>query len=68
MGLPRFLLPDGRHSITSSGSLPSSILLTVRTVGVVSFLCLVNAVLLKIAQTLIINLYLLTHSTEQSPS
>jgi hypothetical protein len=37
-GLPRFLLPDGRHSSTPFGSLPSSILWTVRTVEAVSFL------------------------------
>jgi hypothetical protein len=28
LGLPRFLLPDGRHFITSFGNLPSSILWT----------------------------------------
>jgi hypothetical protein len=28
LGLPRFLLPGGRHFITSSGNLPSSILWT----------------------------------------
>jgi hypothetical protein len=38
LGLPLFLFPDGRHSRTPFGSLPSSILWTVRTVVVVSFL------------------------------
>jgi hypothetical protein len=38
LGLPVFLPPDGRHSSTPFGSLPSSTLWTVRTVGVVSFL------------------------------
>jgi hypothetical protein len=28
LGLPRFLLPGGRHFITSFGNLPSSILWT----------------------------------------
>jgi hypothetical protein len=31
LGLPRFLLPGGRHFITSYGNLPSSILWTVHT-------------------------------------